>query len=323
MPQSRTTMSPTGEQWVIAHGRQQAIVTEVGATLRHYGVGGEDVVQGFGADEWAHSGRGQVLAPWPNRLGNGRYDWAGHQVQAALDEPELGNAIHGLVRWLPWRLEAQAQNVVSLRCALHPSPGYPWCLELRVEYRLRRDGLVVTTTASNGGDDSLPFALGFHPYLSVGSERIDTATLTVPAARRLVLDARSLPTGESQPVAGTELDFTGARTIGPTRLDTAFTDLERSVEGTVTVTLEDASTGRGVELWADEHFRYVMCFTGDSIPDARIRRTAIAIEPMTSPPDAFRSRRDLIVLEPGDRWEGVWGLHPYRMNQERVQEPAG
>jgi aldose 1-epimerase len=311
MPQSATTASPTGEQWVIGHGHQEAVVTEMGATLRSYTVGGADVVQGFGPWEWSHAGRGQVLAPWPNRLGDGAYRWRGVQAQAALDEPALGNAIHGLVRWLPWRLEAHAQNVVSLRCPLHPTPGYPFSLELRVEYRLRRDGLAVTTTATGAGEEAAPFGLGFHPYITAGSPRVDAAHLCLPASQRLVLDARSLPTGEVQPVAGTELDFTRPRPIGPARLDTAFTDLERDEDGVARASLEDPITGRGVEVWMDDRFRYLMCYTGDTVPEEEQRRTAVAIEPMTCPPDAFRSGRDLIVLEPGVSWEGAWGLRPF------------
>lgn len=303
--------SPTGEQWAIGHGHQEVVVTEVGATLRAYTVNGADVVQGFGPTEWSHAGRGQVLAPWPNRLGDGAYRWRDVQAQAALDEPQLGNAIHGLVRWLPWRLEAHAQNVVSLRCPIRPTPGYPFSVDLRVEYRLRRDGLAVTTTATGMGEGAAPFGLGFHPYVTVGGTRVDTAHLDLPASQRLVLDARSLPTGEVQPVEGTELDFTRPRPIGPARLDTAFTDLARGADGVARAHLEDPMNGRGVEVWMDDRFRYLMCYTGDTVPEEQLRRTAVAIEPMTCPPDAFRSGRDLIVLEPGLSWEASWGVRPY------------
>lgn len=301
--------SPTGAQWVIAHGHQEVVVTEIGATLRSYTVGGRHVVQGFGIDQWSHAGRGQVLAPWPNRLGNGRYEFRGTVAQAALDEPGLGNAIHGLVRWLPWTLEAQAQNVLTARCPLRPTPGYPFLLDLRVEYRLGREGLVVTTTAANPGDVPLPFGLGFHPYLAVGEGRVDTAVLRLPGRRRLVLDARALPTGEVQPVAGTELDFTSARAVGPTRMDTAFTDLERDEEGRAWAEVEDPE-GRRTVLWVDRRFPYLMCYTGDTVADEAQRRTAIAVEPMTCPPDALRSGTDLVVLAPGESWRGAWGIRP-------------
>jgi aldose 1-epimerase len=309
-------MSATGEQWVIAHGRQEAVVTEVGATLRTYRVAAREIVQGFDRSEWSHAGRGQVLAPWPNRLGDGSYEWHGVRAQAAIDEPQLSNAIHGLVRWTPWRLEGHAQNVVSLRCPVFPTPGYPWRLELRVEYRLRRDGLVVTTTATGADADSVPFGLGFHPYLTPGIEKIDLALLEVPAERRLVLDERNLPTGESRSVEGTEFDFRKVRPVGSTRLDTAYAQLLRGEDSIARARIEDPTTGLGVELWADDRFRYFMCFSGDTVPETALRRTALAIEPMTCPPDAFRSGRDLVVLGPGDTWEGRWGIRPY----ERLSE---
>ena len=106
------------------------------------------VIDGFGPDEWS-TGRGQVLAPWPNRLADGRYEFNGVRAQAALDEPERRNAIHGLVRWLPWTLQTRHQNQLALRLQLHPSPGYPFSLLLELEYHVGRDGLTVTTAAQS------------------------------------------------------------------------------------------------------------------------------------------------------------------------------
>lgn len=295
---------------MIGHGRQQAVVTEVGATLRTYTVAGHPIIEGFDVDEWSTSGRGQVLAPWPNRLGDGRYEFGGRHAQAALNEPEHGNAIHGLVRWLPWQAEAHAQNVVVLQCLLYPTPAYPFLLRLRIEYRLGRDGLTVSTTATNEGDTTLPFGIGFHPYLTSGTEHVDVSMLQLPATTRLVLNSRSLPTGEQQPVSGTEYDFTLGRTIGPTRLDTAYTNLQRESDGRAWVCLSGPAGEGGVNLWMDDRFNYLMVFTGDTIADPTRCRTAVAVEPMTCPPDAFRSGRSLIVLNPNEQWDASWGLQP-------------
>ncbi len=286
------------------------MVTEVGATLRSYTLADEPVLDGFGADEWSHDGRGQVLAPWPNRLGDGRYQFAGLRAQAPLNEPELGNAIHGLVRWVPWQVEAHAQNVVVLTCQLYPSPGYPFRARLRLEYRVGRAGLSVTTSAANLGDGALPFGVGFHPYLTAGTETADAAVLRLPATHRLVTDDRLLPTGETRPVMGTEYDFTGGRALGPTRLDTAYTGLVRDPDGRARASLDDPRGGRGVELWVDEGFEYLMCYTGDTLADPQRRRRAVALEPMSCPPDAFRSGVDVIRLESDQVWEAAWGLHP-------------
>ncbi|HZM55802.1 MAG TPA: hypothetical protein VFC03_12340, partial [Acidimicrobiales bacterium] len=134
------TTAATGDQWVIGHGHQRVVITEVGATLRSFTVGERAVIDGFGPAEWSHGGRGQVLAPWPNRLGDGRYSFEGVDAQAPLDEPSRNNAIHGLVRWVPWRMTGRAQNKVSMEYELHPSPAYPFALRLALEYRLGRVG---------------------------------------------------------------------------------------------------------------------------------------------------------------------------------------
>ncbi len=307
-PAART--ASTGAQWHLGHGHQRAVVTEVGATLRTFGVDGRPVIDGFGPAEWSHGGRGQVLAPWPNRLGDGRYRFGGLEGQAALDEPRLHNAIHGLVRWLPWRMVGRAQNRVSLACDLFATPAYPFRLGLTVEYRLGRDGLTVITTAENRGENDLPFGIGFHPYLTVGTPAVDRVKLTLRAGERLVADERGLPTG-SVPVDGTEYDFNGGRIIDVTRLDTAYTALGRDDDGRAWAELEHPDDDTATSLWADEHFRYLMVFTGDTL-DQRSRRRALAVEPMSCPPDALRSGTDLVALRPGATWEASWGIVPGR-----------
>jgi aldose 1-epimerase len=305
------TVSPTGEQWMLIRGQEELVVTEVGATLRSYRVGGLDVIDGFGPDEWAQGGRGQVLAPWPNRLGGGRYTFGEVTAQAALDEPERDNAIHGLVRWLPWELRAREASSVAAGCVLRPTPGYPFTLDLQVEYRLAEDGLVVTTTATNVGPVTLPFGVGFHPYLTAGAGHVDEWVLQLPTTAELAMDERGLPIGQPSLTAGTDLDFSSGRPVGPIRLDAALTGLRRDPDRRARALLTDPETARGIELWVDEQFSYLMCFTGDTLSDPSRRRRSMAIEPMSCPPDAFRSGQDLVVLEPGQHWQGAWGARAF------------
>jgi aldose 1-epimerase len=58
----------------------------------------------------------------------------------------------------------------------------------------------------------------------------------------------------------------------------------------------------------DEAYRYLMVFTGDPLPD--VNRRSVAIEPMTCPPNSFRTGDALIVLEPGESVTGGWGISP-------------
>jgi aldose 1-epimerase len=299
---------PSGEQHAIRHGDQVAVVTEVGATLRSFGAGGVDIVDGFDVGEPSPAGRGQVLAPWPNRLDGGRYTFGGREGSAAIDEPELGNAIHGLVRWLPWGLRSRTEEAVALDCVLHPQPAYPWRLELGLEYRLGPDGLAISVRATNASAEPAPFGIGFHPYLSLGIP-VDDVRLTIPASRKLITDERALPVGEEQ-VDGSSFDFRTTRTVGSTQLDTCFASLVRESDGRVRAQVE--GEGRVLELWADASFRYLQAYTGDTLEPASRRRQGVAVEPMTCPPNAFASGVDVIRLEPNAAWSGTWGISPQR-----------
>jgi galactose mutarotase-like enzyme len=221
---------PTGEQFELNNGATSAVVTEVGATLRSLTVGGAEVIDGFSVDERSSAGRGQVLAPWPNRLQDGTYKFEGRSGRAPLNEPEHGNAIHGLVRWMPWIAAGRDERSVELGCVVHPQPAYPWRLELSVRYALTEGGLEAEARATNASDAPAPFGIGFHPYVSVGVPA-DGSSLLVPASSFLPIDERGLPEGDPVAVDGGQMDFRALREIGSTVLDTAFTGLERDAAG--------------------------------------------------------------------------------------------
>jgi aldose 1-epimerase len=310
MDESTPDLLPlSGRQFEISHGAQQVTVTEVGATLRAYEVADEPVIDGFAVDDMASGGHGQVLAPWPNRLGNGRYSFEGQAERVPLNEPARSNAIHGLVRWLAWHPRAHSADAVTLRCVLQPQPAYQWRVEVDIEYRLGPAGLSVSTSVTNRSRTRAPFGIGFHPYLTVGTETIDGAHLQVPGRRRLLTDDQGLPVGDA-PVAGTNYDFTDSRPISDVVLDTGYTQLHRGSDGRAVVLLSDPDGPRSVTLWVDAAYRYLMVFTGDTLDPPERRRHSIAIEPMSCPPDALRTGIDLISLDPGDRWEGAWGITP-------------
>jgi aldose 1-epimerase len=189
---------------------------------------------------------------------------------------------------------------------VHPQPGYPFSLELAVEYALDDDGLSVRTTATNIGDHACPYGCGMHPYLTLGTPTIDPLILHAPGRTVLLSDQRGLPTG-SQPVDDTEYDFLDPRDIGSIVLDNAFTDLERDDDGRARVELRPPDGETGLTLWVDDGYGYLMLFSGDPLPD--IDRRSLAVEPMTCPPNAFRTGDGLIRLEPGRSFTCAWGIY--------------
>jgi aldose 1-epimerase len=299
--------APSGEQITITAGNQQAVIVEVGGGLRSYSVGGRGLVDGYEPDEMSSSGRGQVLIPWPNRLEDGSYEFDGRRHQLPLNEPERRNAIHGLVRWANWTAAEREPHRVVMKHVLHPQPGYPFTLSISVEYALSDSGLKVRTTATNLGADPCPYGSGAHPYLRLGSEPIDRLMLRVPGRSVLQADERGLPIA-TEIVEGTEYDFQQPRRIGSTRLDHAFTDLKRDHDGFARVELRDPDREMQVSLQVDRSYPYFMIFTGDSIPN--FNRRSLAVEPMTCPPNAFRTGDALIRLQPGFSSTSTWAIGP-------------
>jgi aldose 1-epimerase len=297
--------APSGQQFALTFGDQRAVVVEVGGGLRVYSVAGRELLDGYGVEEICTSGRGQVLIPWPNRIEDGRYDFDGENYQLALDEPDQRNAIHGLVRWGAWSAAERAPGRVVMSHTLHPQPGYPFSLALSIEYTLSEEGLGVQTTATNVGADACPYGAGAHPYLTLGTPTVDSLLLRAPGRTVIRSDSRGLPSGE-EPVEGTQCDFRQPRALGSTQLDHAFMDLDRDDGGLARVELTDPSGGASLVLWLDEAYPYLQLFTGDPLPD--VARRSIAVEPMTCPPNAFRTGKSVIRLEPGQSFTSRWGL---------------
>ncbi|MCP2164196.1 aldose 1-epimerase family protein [Goodfellowiella coeruleoviolacea] len=294
----------TGRQFELASGQQRAVVTEVGGRLRSWRVRGREVLLTHGADELGDSYLGHVLLPWPNRIDHGRYTFNGVEQQTPLTEPGRDCALHGLVSWVPWVPVAQRRDRVRLAYVLHPQYGYPFTLSFQIEYALTGDGLRVTLTARNVGTAAAPFGAGYHPYVQVGSRTIDSALLTIPADTYYTVNDRLIPTGKAS-VAGTPLDFRTPRLLGDTKLDTAYTGLSH-VDGEAVAALE-LPGGPRVEVWMDETHRYVQAYTDDG-QNGRPNRAGITLEPMTCAPNSFNTGDGLIVLEPGQRYQGSWGL---------------
>jgi aldose 1-epimerase len=299
---------PTGDQHEISHGDQRAVVVEVGGGLRVYEAAGGARLDGYEAHEMCSGGRGQPLMPWPNRVRDGRYEFDGSSHQLALSEPEAHNAIHGLVRWANWTVAQRNRDRVVMEHILHPQPGWPGTLHLQIEYALGAGGLVVSTTAANVGSVDCPFGAGAHPYLTLGTESIDSLTLQAPGRRYLEADQRGIPTGVRD-VSGTPLDFLAPRELGEDRLDTAYTDLVRDDDGLARVLIVTVDGTRRTTLWMDEAYPFLMLFTGDTL-SAPARRRGLAVEPMSCAPNALQSGDGLVRLEPGARHTARWGISP-------------
>ncbi len=322
----------SGAQYAIAAAGYTADVASIGAslrTLRHAADGGtaRDLVVPFDADELRPGYRGATLAPWPNRIVDGRYAFGGASFQLPLTEPARGQALHGLASWLDFapRVVEAARGVLA--AVVEPQAGYPFRVEVEVEYRLDADGLTQTVTGRNLGDDAAPWGTGPHPYLVAGEGRVDDWTLELPADSVLTVTPDRLSPVAIEPVeAHPEFDFRAARPIASTFIDHAFTGLRASdAEGdSARGAARDAGAARGaapshrvvltapggtgVEMTWDAACPWVQVHTADTPAAEATHRIGLAVEPMTCPPDAFNSGTDLVVLQPGAAHTARWRI---------------
>jgi aldose 1-epimerase len=300
-------VSRGGTEHLIRHGDYSAAVTSVGAGLRYLRFRDRDLVLSYAADAVRPRYRGVLLAPWPNRVVDGRYSFGGESYQLDLTEPERGHALHGLVCWERFELvEREADSVVAVH-RIVPRPSYPFELEVRARYRLGDDGLTCEVTARNVGERAAPYGVAGHPYLVAGRGPVDRWTFELPAAQVLEVTAdRLVPTGLAD-VEGTDFDFRAPRSLDGLEVDHALTALAPDPDGLVRARVLGEDGAGVVCTWDPAGLPWVQVHTAD-LPPPEASRAGLAVEPMTCPPDAYNSGTDLRVVAPGETTSAAWTL---------------
>jgi aldose 1-epimerase len=301
--------APTGEQFgltgVWGTHRTEAIVTELAAGLRTLTVDGVHITEPFPETGTPSFGNGIVLVPWPNRVADGRWMLDGQEQQLDLTEPRAGNAIHGLLRNAAYRVQGRTESSVTLGATVFPQHGYPFLLDTSVRYEVVAGGLSVSHSILNRSDAAAPVAVGAHPFLRIGDVPIEDLTLELHAGTWFETDDRQLPVAE-HPVAGTDYELSRPSRVGDLSLDTPFGQLR--TDGGVARHRLVAPDGRWVELWQDAAFAYVQVFTAPAFVRDGRPGLAVAIEPMTAPPNALNSGQGLRWLQPNETWTLAWGI---------------
>ncbi len=307
--------APTGEQFSLAlesgSSRSRAIITEVAASLRVLEVEGVDIVDSYPEDRQPPYASGAVLAPWPNRIRDGAWVHNGESFQLDITDVAHHCAIHGLLRTRPYRVVDRAAHCITLAATIFAQHGYPFVVDTTVRYELTADGIEVTHGFTNASAVPAPVAAGAHPFVRVGALPIEELTLYLASETRYVVDSQLIPVDEVS-VEGTEFDLRAGQTVGTLDLDTAFGRVTRGEDRLARHRLV-APDGSFTEVWQGQGFDFVQAFTPHTFPRPRPDAAgalgqAVAIEPMTAPPDAFNSGIGVRWLDPGEQWSGSWGI---------------
>ena len=299
----------------ITSGDCRATIATRGAGPSSLTLGGQDLLEGYevtGSSAEAPFFANLVLAPWPNRTDQAAFEFDGERHQLELTEPSKNTALHGLVADRMWTVASGGEgtdtpDTVELELSVAEEPGWPWPFHLSVVYRVTDSGLQASFAMRNDVDAPMPAACGFHLYPSALGAATDDCTLMIPDHRVLPLDARGIPAGPEQedtdvlpdrdnPLAGTLLDH--CLHLVPTEQDPQF--------------VLRGPDGAGVALTTCLELSWVQIFTPDASAGmpypGRAGGRAVAVEPMTAPPDALNSGTDLSVLVPGESLRCSWRI---------------
>jgi aldose 1-epimerase len=285
--------------------RQRGLVLRVahrGATVVGIdipaGEGTRNIADGYRDEaelEAIKSARYAIMAPFANRIADGRFSFAGqeHDMQPGVTVDR--GVRHGFLRGETFELIDEHADADGASIALrsrHVRPGvhagYPFAIDVTVRFTLDANGIVLETTMHNVGDTVAPCFFGWHPYFRLGDAGIDAWELHIPADTLIRTDAASIPlpgpaAWTSLDTADPVLDFRRMRPIGTTKLDNTFADLQYGSDGRARTVLRDPATGLQVAVW--QTHGVMLAFTGDTVP--RAPRTSVALEPMECMANAF------------------------------------
>jgi len=283
-----------------------------------------DFIYGYSSEEEKVGSMGDVLFPFPGRVKNCQYSFAGQDYTLSGLRIKDGHANHGFAKQAEWKVVGSAPTTGSvgvptgsvgkrrsdeevelefeMRAEDYRNKGFPFSLRLTLTYTLNSDGFVCRAEVVNLGNTNAPFGLGFHPYFQVG--QVNDSKLKLPA-QRMVEFANLEPTGKLLPVAEAPFDTSGQEEIGNIEVDNCFTGLKFENGHAETI----LSRGNNkIKIWQDQSFPYLQIYSADTL-SGPYKRKAIAIEPQTCTGFALNHpEMGLITLNPDEMFEASWGV---------------
>ncbi|TBH70587.1 aldose epimerase family protein [Aquirufa antheringensis] len=232
-----------------------------------------------------------LLTPWVNRVRNGNYSFKGKNYQLPINEPALGNAIHGLLARVPFTLLQKTESSVTLEHAYQGAePNYPFPFTFRYTYTLAEEGgLEITFMAQNTGSTSMPFACGWHPYFSFPDTKAADLSIKFHPTSRFLSDSQMIPLKEENLQGKSEFVFSQEKVDHVFRLEPR--------EKHVTEFIDHKHQRSLFLTQSSVQFPFLVVFQPEGYH-------SVAIEPMTANTDAFNTGDGLIELAPSEAFSG-------------------
>jgi aldose 1-epimerase len=271
----------------------------IGVSLTDSGV--QLLGQRRGLDAYVADGKTMgipILYPWANRLGANTFTAEGTTVTLIAGRDGVrtdpnGLPIHGVLAGYPgWRVTHQSTNELVAEIDFGADPellaSFPFPHRLALTVRLSARSLTVRAAVTPSSSQPVPLCFGFHPYLQLPGVPRNQWIIETPPLRRLHLDERGLPTGETTPQPALN------EPLGDKAFDDGYDEV---ADGAVFAV---SGGGRRIEVHFEEGYPAAQIF-------APLGEDVVCFEPMTAPTDALR-RRDYGVAQPGESAVAVFSI---------------
>ncbi len=277
-------------RYSLQHDKLKLEVESLGARIMRLSYEGTEIMKTAKTDLQGYNG--MVLAPWPNRIPDGKYSFQGEDYELEINELDRNNALHGFAFQREFELIEKTKNSLTLSADMFLADGYPFDVQLKITYLLTDEGFQCSVTATNNSEMVAPFGIAFHPYYPV----TDETKISLPARQHILTNDRMIPTGE-QPNQLKSFMFSEVD------LDDCFLNLDR--EGDLANTHVE-SPGQILTLWQDQAFDFIMVYTTNEFDSISGPQKAIAIEAQSCEANAFNTNPPL--LQPRESFTGGWGV---------------
>ena len=234
-----------------------------------------EIIKTSGDGHKTHGGIAPLF-PYANRIKDGSYFFEGKEY--SFDKEKDGNSIHGYAKDMQWDIVENDESSVTMQTDLYRDGQYPFRVRCTIHICISGSRFCEVAHFHNYGDQPAPLSPGFHPYFAVGNE------WTVSLEKRAL---KSIKMDEYFP-SGNYLEF--YRNIRKKKAG-HFDDLFK-YSGHIKILGEKYTYEMDTT-----NSKYMMIYDGE-YSEGR----SVAVEPMSSPVNAFKSGEDLKMLNPEEIW---------------------
>lgn len=279
-------------------GTSFSIIPSHGAALNSFYFKNQEWIDGYKSLNQLQEKpyKSALLAPFPNRIKDGKYTWQNKEYKLPINRPQEQHAIHGFLYNCHFEKDQEkiAKNKIEVSFKHEYQgdyEGFPFPFTIKIKYTLsNKEILKIKTSVENTGNEIMPFGLGFHPYFKTTTS-FDESILTMPACEMLPLDKRMLPTEAVVPFTIASKDFPGKDLT----LDDCFKITDKA-----NFTLKDTKSKNAIAV-TSKNLNYFQLYTPSN-------RKSIAIEPMSCPPNVFNNEINLLKIKPSQKYKATWKI---------------